>query len=130
MRKLEFGWFLPTAGDTTAYGVASAQIAPSLELFDKVTAAAEAAGFEYMRASARATGSAGIRCGVGYLSSRYSRMIVESKIRAAPSISAGTSLRGLAVANGPSALPVPIAPGVCLSKTRLFSRRAIFTFCA
>ena len=48
MRKLEFGWFLPTAGDTTAYGVASAQIAPSLELFDKVTAAAEAAGFEYM----------------------------------------------------------------------------------
>jgi alkanesulfonate monooxygenase len=48
MRKLEFGWFLPTAGDTTAYGVASAQVPPSLELFDKVTAAAEAAGFEYM----------------------------------------------------------------------------------
>jgi alkanesulfonate monooxygenase len=48
MRRLEFGWFLPTAGDTIAYGVASAQIAPSLELFDKVTAAAEAAGFEYM----------------------------------------------------------------------------------
>ena len=48
MRKLEFGWFLPTAGDTTAYGVASAQVAPTLELFDKVTAAAEAAGFEYM----------------------------------------------------------------------------------
>jgi len=48
MRKLEFGWFLPTAGDTTAYGVASAQVAPSLALFDKVTAAAEAAGFEYM----------------------------------------------------------------------------------
>jgi hypothetical protein len=47
MRKLEFGWFLPTAGDTTAYGVASAQVAPSLALFDKVTAAAEAAGFEY-----------------------------------------------------------------------------------
>ena len=48
MRKLEFGWFLPTAGDTTAYGLAAAQIAPSLALFDKVTAAAEAAGFEYM----------------------------------------------------------------------------------
>jgi alkanesulfonate monooxygenase len=47
-KRLEFGWFLPTAGDTTAYGVASAQVAPSLELFDKVTAAAEAAGFEYM----------------------------------------------------------------------------------
>ena len=48
MRKLEFGWFLPTAGDTTAYGLASAQVPPSLDLFDKVTAAAEAAGFEYM----------------------------------------------------------------------------------
>jgi len=47
-RRLEFGWFLPTAGDTTAYGLASAQIAPSLELFDKVVAAAETAGFEYM----------------------------------------------------------------------------------
>ncbi|MBV8394305.1 MAG: LLM class flavin-dependent oxidoreductase [Alphaproteobacteria bacterium] len=48
MRKLEFGWFLPTAGDTTAYGVASAGIAPSLDLFDRVTRAAETAGFEYM----------------------------------------------------------------------------------
>ncbi len=48
MRKLEFGWFLPTAGDTTAYGLASAQVPPSIDLFDRVTAAAEAAGFEYM----------------------------------------------------------------------------------
>jgi len=47
-KRLEFGWFLPTAGDTTAYGLASAQVAPSLELFDRVVAAAEAAGFEYM----------------------------------------------------------------------------------
>jgi alkanesulfonate monooxygenase len=47
-RRLEFGWFLPTAGDTTAYGVASAQVASSLPLFDRVVAAAEAAGFEYM----------------------------------------------------------------------------------
>src|SRR6478735_7389318 len=47
-KRLEFGWFLPTAGDTTAYGLASAQIAPSLDLFDKVVGAAEAAGFEYM----------------------------------------------------------------------------------
>ncbi len=47
-RRLEFGWFLPTAGDTTAYGLASAQVAPSLDLFDKVVAAAEMAGFEYM----------------------------------------------------------------------------------
>jgi alkanesulfonate monooxygenase len=48
MRRLEFGWFLPTAGDTTAYGLASAQVAPSLEMFDRVVAAAEVAGFEYM----------------------------------------------------------------------------------
>ncbi len=47
-KRLEFGWFLPTAGDTTAYGLASAQIPPSLELFDKIVGAAEAAGFEYM----------------------------------------------------------------------------------
>ena len=43
-KRLEFGWFLPTAGDTTAYGSPSAQIPPSLELFDKVVGAAEAAG--------------------------------------------------------------------------------------
>ena len=48
MRKLEFGWFLPTAGDTTAYGLASAQVPSSLPLFDKIVAAAEANGFEYM----------------------------------------------------------------------------------
>jgi len=47
-KRLEFGWFLPTAGDTTAYGVASAQVAPSLELFDRIVSAAETAGFEYM----------------------------------------------------------------------------------
>ena len=47
-RRLEFGWFLPTAGDTTAYGLASAQVTPSLPLFDRVVEAAEAAGFEYM----------------------------------------------------------------------------------
>ena len=27
MRPLEFGWYLPTHGDTTAYGLAEAQIA-------------------------------------------------------------------------------------------------------
>ena len=47
-KRLEFGWFLPTAGDTTAYGLASAQVAPSMPLFDKIVDAAEAAGFEYM----------------------------------------------------------------------------------
>ena len=43
MRRLEFGWFLPTAGDTTAYGKADALVAPSLDLFDKVVQAAELA---------------------------------------------------------------------------------------
>jgi len=27
MRPLEFGWYLPTHGDTTAYGVMEAQVA-------------------------------------------------------------------------------------------------------
>ena len=48
MRQLEFGWFLPTAGDTTAYGLPDAQIPSSLELFDRVMTAAENAGFDYM----------------------------------------------------------------------------------
>ena len=48
MRPLEFGWYLPTHGDTTAYGVASAQIAGSPELCERVVQAAEAAGFEYL----------------------------------------------------------------------------------
>jgi len=48
IRPLEFGWFLPTAGDTIAYGAPGGQISPSLELFERVVAAAESAGFEYM----------------------------------------------------------------------------------
>ena len=39
-KRLEFGWFLPTAGDTTAYGLPSAQVPPSLDLFDKIVGAA------------------------------------------------------------------------------------------
>jgi alkanesulfonate monooxygenase len=44
---LEFGWFLPTAGDTTCYGDPAAWVPPSAELFDRVILAAEEAGFEY-----------------------------------------------------------------------------------
>jgi alkanesulfonate monooxygenase len=44
---LEFGWFLPTSGDTTCYGDRGKFIPPSAELFDRVILAAEAAGFEY-----------------------------------------------------------------------------------
>jgi alkanesulfonate monooxygenase len=44
---LEFGWFLPTSGDTTCYGDRAKFVQPSAELFDRVVLAAEAAGFEY-----------------------------------------------------------------------------------
>ena len=43
MRPLEFGWYLPTHGDTTAYGLMEAQIAGSSELCDRVVQAAEKA---------------------------------------------------------------------------------------
>jgi alkanesulfonate monooxygenase len=48
MRPLEFGWYLPTHGDTTAYGLAEAQVAGSPELCERVVKAAEQAGFEYL----------------------------------------------------------------------------------
>src|SRR4029077_5083399 len=48
MRPLEFGWYLPTHGDTTAYGLAEAQIAGSVELCERVVQAAEKAGFDYL----------------------------------------------------------------------------------
>jgi hypothetical protein len=48
MRPLEFGWYLPTHGDTTAYGLAEAQVAGSPELCERVVKAAEKAGFKYL----------------------------------------------------------------------------------
>ncbi|HBK08258.1 MAG TPA: alkanesulfonate monooxygenase [Acetobacteraceae bacterium] len=53
--QLEFGWFLPTAGDTTCYGDRSKWIVPSAEMFDRVVLAAEAAGFEYFLVPVAAT---------------------------------------------------------------------------
>ena len=47
MRKLEFGWFLPTRGDTDDYGD-PLKVPASFEMFQRVAVAAEAAGFEYM----------------------------------------------------------------------------------
>jgi alkanesulfonate monooxygenase len=44
---LEFGWFLPTSGDTTCYGDRSKFVPPSAAMFDRVVLSAEAAGFEY-----------------------------------------------------------------------------------
>ena len=48
MRPLEFGWYLPTHGDTTAYGLMEAQVPGSPELCERVVKAAERAGFEYL----------------------------------------------------------------------------------
>lgn len=47
-KTLAMGWFCPTLGDTTAFGDPSQSIPQSLEHFEEVTLAAEAAGFEYM----------------------------------------------------------------------------------
>jgi alkanesulfonate monooxygenase len=47
VRPLEFGWFLPTRGDTDDYGD-PLKIAAGLDMFERVATAAEKAGFEYM----------------------------------------------------------------------------------
>jgi len=48
MQKIELGWFIPTQGDTTAYGDRSADVPSSAAMFDSVTQAAEKAGLEYL----------------------------------------------------------------------------------
>lgn len=48
MRKLEFGWFLPTSGDTVTYGRKDGMLPPSMEAFERIAKAAEAAQFEYL----------------------------------------------------------------------------------
>lgn len=45
--QIRFGWFIPTAGDTTAIGDPGSDIPPSMEMFERVALAAENAGFEY-----------------------------------------------------------------------------------
>lgn len=47
MKDLEFGWFLPTRGDTLDYAVPQ-QIPPSPEMFERVVKSAEDNGFEYI----------------------------------------------------------------------------------
>ena len=44
---IHFGWFIPTAGDSTVLGKGPTRIAPGMELFIDVAQAAEDAGFEY-----------------------------------------------------------------------------------
>ncbi|MFY0610099.1 MAG: LLM class flavin-dependent oxidoreductase [Hyphomicrobiaceae bacterium] len=48
MRQLEFGWYLPTNGDTTSFSDADATVAPSPEMMERIILAAENAGFEYI----------------------------------------------------------------------------------
>ena len=48
MRALEFGWYLPSNGDTTSYGEGHDVVPAGTPMFDRVVAAAEAAGFEYL----------------------------------------------------------------------------------
>ncbi len=47
MNKLEFGWFLPTRGDTLDYSIPQ-QIPPSPDMFQRVVKTAEDNGFEYI----------------------------------------------------------------------------------
>jgi alkanesulfonate monooxygenase len=47
MHDLEFGWFLPTRGDTDDYGEPH-KIAAGMDMFSRVARAAEGAGFDYM----------------------------------------------------------------------------------
>lgn len=47
MNQLEFGWFLPTRGDTDDNGKLM-KGAAGPEMFERVAKAAEGCGFEYM----------------------------------------------------------------------------------
>jgi alkanesulfonate monooxygenase len=47
MRSIEFGWFLPTLGDTDDYGEPE-KIKPSTEMLERVAKAAEDCGFDYL----------------------------------------------------------------------------------
>ncbi|MGE0701888.1 MAG: LLM class flavin-dependent oxidoreductase [Hyphomicrobiaceae bacterium] len=47
-RNLTFGWYLPTHGDTTAFGKPEAALPQSLELFDEIVEATDSGGYHYM----------------------------------------------------------------------------------
>lgn len=48
MRQLEFGWYLPTNGDTTSFNDPNATVPPSAGMMERIVLAAEAARFEYI----------------------------------------------------------------------------------
>ena len=47
MQRLEFGWFVPTTGDTDDYGVPQ-KFPANPQMIERITKSAEAAGFEYL----------------------------------------------------------------------------------
>lgn len=47
-KKLQIGWFIPTLGDTSAFSDPSKNIPQSMEHFERVGLAAQAAGFDYV----------------------------------------------------------------------------------
>lgn len=65
MQPLEFGWYLPTHGDTTRFNDPKSDIPPSLELFERVVEAAENAGFEYLLIPV------GVVCWEAYMAGAY-----------------------------------------------------------
>lgn len=65
MRPLEFGWYLPTHGDTIAFNDPATDIPPSLELFERIVEAAETAGFEYLLIPV------GVTCWEAYMAGAY-----------------------------------------------------------
>lgn len=48
MRQLEFGWYLPTNGDTTSFNDPDSSTPPSPEMMEQIILAAEKARFEYI----------------------------------------------------------------------------------
>ena len=65
MRPLEFGWYLPTHGDTTAFNDPASEVGPSLDLFERVVKAAEGAGFSYLLIPV------GVSCWEAYMAGAY-----------------------------------------------------------
>lgn len=65
MAPLEFGWYLPTHGDTTAFNDPAAAVAPSLTLFDRIVEAAQEAHFSYLLIPV------GVTCWEAYMSGAY-----------------------------------------------------------
>ncbi|MEZ5818666.1 MAG: LLM class flavin-dependent oxidoreductase [Hyphomicrobiaceae bacterium] len=65
MRSLEFGWYLPTHGDTIRFNDAMTDIPPSLELFERIVESAETAGFSYLLIPV------GVTCWEAYMAGAY-----------------------------------------------------------